>query len=226
MSQIEVTVAAMGHEVLEYGVAGVLPERGGNRHPRIAPHGCYPCSGDDEWVSIAAGSDGEWRALAGVIGEPWAAEARFDDLEGRKRDEDELDRLIGEWTRSRTKHEVTEILQGVGVAALPTLNTLDLPADPHLQACGVYPAGGHPHLPGGGVRARSVESEEDAAVGGGACAVRGGAQPGGLRRLAWEVGSGVPSADRRRGRRRGRRPFLGHAVPGVEGVAAPGSTGT
>ena len=32
VSQIEVTVAAMGHQVLEYGVAGVLPERAGNRH--------------------------------------------------------------------------------------------------------------------------------------------------------------------------------------------------
>ena len=57
VSQIEVTVAAMGHQVLDYGIAGALPERAGNRHPRMAPHGCYPCSGDDEWVSIAAGSD-------------------------------------------------------------------------------------------------------------------------------------------------------------------------
>ena len=150
VSQIEVTVAAMGHQVLDYGIAGALPERAGNRHPSMAPHGCYPCSGDDEWVSIAVGSDAEWRALAAVIGEPWAAEARFADLAGRKRQEDELDRLIGEWTRSRTKYEVTETLQAAGVAALPTLNTLDLPSDPHLQARGVYPAGGHPHLPPAG----------------------------------------------------------------------------
>ena len=42
------------------------------------------------------------------------------------------------------------MLQAAGVAALPTLNTLDLPADPHLRARGVYPAGGHPHLPEAG----------------------------------------------------------------------------
>ena len=150
VSQIEVTVAAMGHQVLEHGVAGVLPERAGNRHPRMAPHGCYPCAGDDEWVSIAAGSDDEWRAMAGVIGEPWTAEARFATLDGRKREEDELERLIGEWTRSRSKYEVAAVLQAAGVAALPTLNTLDLPADPHLQARGVYPAGGHAHLPEAG----------------------------------------------------------------------------
>ena len=150
VSQIEVTVAAMGHQALEYVVAGALPERAGNRHPRMAPHGCYPCSGDDEWVSIAAGSDQEWRALAAAIGEPWAAETRFADLAGRKRGEDELDRLIGEWTRSRSKYDVTETLQAAGVAALPTLNTLELPHDPHLQARGVYPAEGHPHLPPAG----------------------------------------------------------------------------
>ena len=150
VSQIEVTVAAMGHQVLDYVVAGVLPERAGNRHPRMAPHGCYPCSGDDEWVSIAVESDDEWRALAAAIGAPWAAEAWFADLEGRKRQEDELDRLIGEWTRSRTKYEAAETLQAAGIAALPTLNTLDLPSDPHLQARGVYPAGGHPHLPPAG----------------------------------------------------------------------------
>ncbi len=150
VSQIEVTVAAMGHQVLTYCVGGVLPERGGNRHPRMAPHGCYPCAGDDEWVSIAAGSDDEWRALAAVIAEPWASESRFADVEGRKDEEDDLDRLIGEWTRSRSKYEVTAVLQAAGVAALPTLNTLDLPADPHLQARGVYPAGGHAHLPEAG----------------------------------------------------------------------------
>ena len=150
VSQIEVTVAAMGHQVLDYGIVGALPERAGNRHPRMAPHGCYPCSGEDEWVSIAAGSDDEWRTLAAVIGEPWAAGARFADPAGRKRQEDELDRLIGEWTRSRTKYEVTETLQAAGVAALPTLNTLDLPHNPHLQARGLYPAGGHPHLPPAG----------------------------------------------------------------------------
>ncbi len=150
VSQIEVTVAAMGHQVLDYVVAGVLPERAGNRHPRMAPHGCYPCSGDDEWVSIAVESDAEWRALAAAIGAPWAAEAWFADLEGRKRQEDELDRLIGEWTRSQTKYEAAETLQAAGIAALPTLNTLDLPHNPHLQARGVYPAGGHPHLPPAG----------------------------------------------------------------------------
>ncbi len=150
VSQIEVTVAAMGHQVLAYGVAGVLPERAGNRHPRMAPHGCYPCAGDDEWASIAVGSDDEWGALADVIGRPWASDSRFADVEDRKREEDDLDRLIGEWTRSRTKYEVTETLQAAGVAALPTLNTLDLPADPHLQARGVYPAGRHAHLPEAG----------------------------------------------------------------------------
>ena len=150
VSQIEVTVAAMGHQVLDYGIVGALPERAGNRHPRMAPHGCYPCSGEDEWASIAAGSDAEWRALATAIGEPWTAEERFADLAGRKRQEDELDRLIGEWTCSRTKHKVTETLQAAGVAALPTLNTLDLPRAPHLRARGVYPAGGHPHLPPAG----------------------------------------------------------------------------
>ena len=61
----------------------------------MAPHGIYPCRDDDTWVAIAVRDDDDWTALGGVIGAPWAAEARFAGLAGRLAEQDELDRLAG-----------------------------------------------------------------------------------------------------------------------------------
>ncbi len=43
-----------------------------NAAPAMAPHGIYPCDGTDAWVAVACRHDDDWRALAGVVAEPWA----------------------------------------------------------------------------------------------------------------------------------------------------------
>ena len=51
------------------------PQRSGNRHRWMAPHNCYKAAGDDDkWVSIAVGTESEWRALCQVNGQPALAE--------------------------------------------------------------------------------------------------------------------------------------------------------
>ena len=39
----------------------------------------------------------------------------------RKRNEDELDQIITQWTQSRDRWEITQLLQRAGVAAFPTM---------------------------------------------------------------------------------------------------------
>jgi crotonobetainyl-CoA:carnitine CoA-transferase CaiB-like acyl-CoA transferase len=46
--------------------------------------------------------------------------------------------LITEWTGQRDKHEVTELLQGVGVAATQVLSYADTLSDAHLEERGFY----------------------------------------------------------------------------------------
>ena len=68
LSQAEATTALLGEASLGTRLNGAVPPRLGNRHPRQAPHGCYPCRGDDAWVAIAVDSDDEWRALTRAPG--------------------------------------------------------------------------------------------------------------------------------------------------------------
>jgi benzylsuccinate CoA-transferase BbsF subunit len=123
-----------GEMVMGYIMNGDLGERLGNRDKFGAPHGCYRCKGNDEWVAIAVNGQAEWRAFVKAIGSPdWAAKEEFGDELSRRQNQDELDRLITEWTRQRHQYEVMELLQKAGVTAGASLNIKDLVTDPQLK---------------------------------------------------------------------------------------------
>ena len=120
----------------------------GNHDTMMSPHNCYKALGDAEkWVTIAVGSEAEWRALCAAIGQPSLAEdPRFGTAPMRKRNEEELDRLITQWTSQRDRWEITESLQRCGVAAFPTLNNKDITLDPHLAQRGFLVQLEHPEV--------------------------------------------------------------------------------
>jgi len=146
LSMLEMLLTTMPEALLEYEIAGREPQAMGNHDPWMAPHNCYKARGDDEaWVTIAAGSEEQWRALCQAMGQPLMAEdARFATLALRKRNEHELDRIITQWTSQRDRWEITELLQSAGVAAFPTMSNQDLGDDPHLIARGFMAELEHP----------------------------------------------------------------------------------
>jgi crotonobetainyl-CoA:carnitine CoA-transferase CaiB-like acyl-CoA transferase len=110
-----------------------------NRHPLHAPHGVYRCSGDDDWVAIAAETPEQWRALCTAMGQPALADdARFRAAPARKAHEDALDALLSDWCAPRDKWDVTRVLQAAAVPAFPSLDGRELQENPHLQARGVF----------------------------------------------------------------------------------------
>ena len=93
MSQLEASIHFSAPFILDYTVNGREQGRRGNRDPGAAPHGTYPCRGDDRWIAIACSTDGEWQALRGAIdptGHGWPYHGRFSTLLGRKSSEDDL----------------------------------------------------------------------------------------------------------------------------------------
>jgi len=111
----------------------------------MAPHNCYPCRGEDRWIAIGVSSDEEWSALCGVMGDPpWAREDRFSDPPGRRRNQDELDRRIGEWTGRHDHIDLMHILQNRGIAAGAVLDQREVMNDPHLNARECYVEIDHP----------------------------------------------------------------------------------
>ena len=145
-AHLEGTAALLGVPMLQYQMTGEIPAPPGNDDADFAPHNNYPCAGEDAWVSIAVRTDDEWRALAGVIAEGLAGDGRFSDMGCRWRNRRALDEIIAGWTRGMTPQQATELLQGVGVAAMPVMNIADQFADPHLNARETYVEIDHPHV--------------------------------------------------------------------------------
>ena len=137
--------AFIGPALLDFAMNGREAQRQGNRDDAFIPQGVYPCKGEDAWVSVSVGSEDEWQGLRRAMGEPdWATEPRFGDAYQRWHNQDELDRLLGEWTRQSTLWEITELLQGHGIATFPSLSADQIASDPHLLARGTFPTIRHP----------------------------------------------------------------------------------
>jgi crotonobetainyl-CoA:carnitine CoA-transferase CaiB-like acyl-CoA transferase len=143
----EAVAALVPEGWMEYAMNRTQPQRRGNRDPRMAPHNCFRCRGEDEWVTIACGTDEEWQSLCQVIGQPQlATDARYRTAHDRKTHEDELERLLTAWTEQRDKWEVTRLLQAAGVAAFPSMNCKDLAEDPHLNEREFFSRLQHPEI--------------------------------------------------------------------------------
>ena len=148
LSMWETLEMMLAEPVIEYTMTGRQPQRMGNHDKWISPHEAYKALGDEEqWVTIAAPTETEWRRLCEAIGRPGLADdPRFRTAELRKRNEAALDPIISEWTRARERWEITEILQHAGVAAFPTLNNRDVAADSHMRARGFLLERDHPEI--------------------------------------------------------------------------------
>jgi crotonobetainyl-CoA:carnitine CoA-transferase CaiB-like acyl-CoA transferase len=123
--------------VMNRRVAGPI----GNRHPlgAAAPHGVFPCAGDDRWISIAVVTQEEWQGLVRAMGAPgWTQAPEFADAIRRARNIDALHERLSEWTRRFDDYVLAARLQERGVAAAPVLNVADLLRDPHHTARGTF----------------------------------------------------------------------------------------
>jgi len=132
-AQLETGVNMLAPFIMDYQVNGRVLTRNMNRLPYAAPHGVYPCSGDDRWCAIAVFTDEEWQALCQIIRKKWTQDPKFATLSSRKANEDELDQLVAEWTATYTAEDIETMLQKLGVAAHVVSNAKDLFEDPQLR---------------------------------------------------------------------------------------------
>jgi crotonobetainyl-CoA:carnitine CoA-transferase CaiB-like acyl-CoA transferase len=145
LAHFEASICLLGPEVLDYAMNRRHPQRPGNRHSSMAPHGCYRCRDGDSWISISVADDKQWRAFCGAIGNlPWTKEKRFADQLSRWHNQDELDKLITEWTVRQDHRQAMQKLQEAGVPAGAVLNAKELVEDPHLKDRGYFIEVTHP----------------------------------------------------------------------------------
>lgn len=134
ISQFEASVNFLAPVLLDYSVNGKIWNRMGNRCPHAAPHAAYRCKGKDRWCVIAVRSDDEWKSFCKVLDNPeWTRDARFSTLRGRLKHEEELNRLVEDWTKDQTAEEVMTLMQTAGVAAGVVKTAEDIHNDPQLK---------------------------------------------------------------------------------------------
>ena len=139
MAMAELYMHQLAPAYLDYAMNGRVQRTLGNGHPYHAPHGVYPCAGDDSWVAISVTNDGEWGALRKVMGDPaWARSRRYADGYRRSRRSEELDRRLERWTRDWEHVELQNALQAAGVPAGAVLDDAEIYDDPHLLQRGFY----------------------------------------------------------------------------------------
>ena len=148
LSQLETSMHFVAPLLLDYITNGREQGRLGNRDPGAAPHGVYPCTGEDRWLALACDTDAQWRGLLAAAepeGGPLHSDA-FATLLARKANEDELDRLISEWTSRREQRELMQTLQEAGVPAGVINDPRDLFNDPQLRHRGHFLWLDHPEI--------------------------------------------------------------------------------
>jgi len=146
-SQQEAVMQMAGPAFMDYELNGRTAGPLGNRHPLAvnAPHGVFPCKGDDRWISIAVTSDDEWAALVAAMQAPgWASSAEYADRVSRLANIDSLHAKVADWTSASDDRELAARLQAAGVAAAPVLNVGDLLEDPHYRARKTFVEVDHP----------------------------------------------------------------------------------
>ena len=133
----EACLAVQESTIPDYDVGGVVRGPSGTRLEGIAPSNIYRTA-DGSWVVIAANQDTVFRRLCSAMGQPeLATDDRFVDHVARGRNQDELDKIIGDWAAQRQPDEIIETLSAAGVISGPINTVAEVVRDPQLRARGM-----------------------------------------------------------------------------------------
>jgi benzylsuccinate CoA-transferase BbsF subunit len=148
VSQFEASLHFAAPALLDFEMSGTVAGRVGNAADHAAPHGAYPCAGDDRWLAVSVRGDAAWQAFAAVLERPaWLADPRFASHALRVEHRDVLDALVADATRARDATALMAALQGAGIAAGIVQSALDLHACPVLDGWGFFRWLEHPARP-------------------------------------------------------------------------------
>ncbi|WP_349361847.1 CaiB/BaiF CoA transferase family protein [Halopseudomonas aestusnigri] len=143
LALLDVQIACLGNQALNYLTTGVPPRRLGNAHPNIVPYQDFPTADGDFILTV--GNDGQFRKFCEVAGHPeWATDPRFVSNAARVANRAELIPLIRQVTVFRTTAEWIAALEQAGVPCGPINDLAQVFADPQVQARGTRIRMAHP----------------------------------------------------------------------------------
>jgi len=133
---LDVQVACLANQAMNYLATGAAPRRLGNAHPNIVPYQDFP-SADGDFI-LAVGNDGQFRKFCEVAGlTALADDPRFSSNKARVAHRAELIPLLRQATVFRTTAEWVTLLEEAGVPCGPINDLAQVFADPQVQARGL-----------------------------------------------------------------------------------------
>jgi len=134
VSLMESCFALLESAVPEYDRLGIVRQPAGTGLKGVAPSNIFK-SRDGKWIVIGANQDSLYRRLCEVMGMPELADdPRFATHLARGDNQEEIERIIGEWTAQHDAHEIDEQLNAAGVVCGPIYTIADIFEDPQYQA--------------------------------------------------------------------------------------------
>ena len=136
MALMDVAVATMANQALNYLSTGTAPKKMGNAHPNLAPYAVFDCA--DGWVILATGNDSQYRKLCGILGlDAMATAPEFLTNADRIAHREDMTRRLTEATTRFTKADLLAACEAEGVPAGPINDLAEVFADPQVIARGL-----------------------------------------------------------------------------------------
>jgi crotonobetainyl-CoA:carnitine CoA-transferase CaiB-like acyl-CoA transferase len=132
VSLLDALTHAQGTNIVNYLVAGWETPRTGNRSPYLAPSGVYACA-DGKSVCITCPTEKFFQNLSQALGADWADDPRFQTVELRLRNEEDLDRQVAERCRRFNRDDLIARLVAADVMVAPVNDIAEVARDPQVR---------------------------------------------------------------------------------------------
>lgn len=143
MALLDVQVACLANQAMNYLTTGNNPKRLGNAHPNIVPYQDFPTA--DGYMILAIGNDGQFARFCAEAGQPeLAADARYATNRARVENRTSLIPALKRLTIERSTADWIAALEAKAVPCGPINTLADVFADPQVQARGLKVDMPHP----------------------------------------------------------------------------------
>jgi crotonobetainyl-CoA:carnitine CoA-transferase CaiB-like acyl-CoA transferase len=143
IAMLDVVVATLSNQAMNYLVSGVPPKRTGNAHPNIQPQDVFTCRDGD--IALAVGNDAQFVKFCEAIGlNELSTDGRFARNAERVRNLAALRPILAAHLRQRNRHDWVAALDAAGVPASSINSIPEVFADSQVKSRGLIREVSHP----------------------------------------------------------------------------------
>jgi crotonobetainyl-CoA:carnitine CoA-transferase CaiB-like acyl-CoA transferase len=133
LALLDVQIATLANQGMNFLVSGQAPQRHGNAHPNIVPYQAFATS--DGHVVVAVGNDAQFARFVTILGVPELSEdACFRNNADRVRNRGALIPILGDTIKTFRKRDLLAALDQALIPAGPINEMHEVFSDPHVIA--------------------------------------------------------------------------------------------